>query len=498
LAAIIPVLTRLDEPLSPEAPCGPDLDAEYDPDFTNFMARIDGLLPAAYFTFDRSSIKFDVEAATIAGLLERTRDLRLLVVLSKLAILTRDTETFSGGLAAIAGLLETQWTHVHPAPDDGDVSLRGAILQTLDDLPHVVLPLQHITLAESRRYGAVRFRHELLANGETAAREDEETLDRQTIDLAMADADLDAMKAQAAVLGATHAAVGRIHTVWLSQAGHDQAVSLERVDGLLGRMVAFLGAAISRRDPGFVTTGAASHETAPAGQGPAQGAMAAPAQVSVGSIASPRDAALALAAVAEYFAAREPSSPSLLLVRQAEQLIGKSFLEVMQVLLPGQLDQANIQIGGQEFFDLPLERLGSLDGATSGAGYADDPPSWQSAEDGEVGDEYTSGTGDDGASDAGEVAETMPDGTDTQPDNSHSPPAVAQARESSPVKPIVQSRQAAMAVLQQVGTYFRAAEPSSPIPFLTERARSFAERDFLSLLKDVLPEASLKKIGGQD
>ena len=48
------------------------------------------------------------------------------------------------------------------------------------------------------------------------------------------------------------------------------------------------------------------------------------------------------------------------------------------------------------------------------------------------------------------------------------------------------------ALLEQIGTYYRLAEPSSPVPFLTERARSFAQRDFLSLLKEVLPEGALK------
>jgi type VI secretion system protein ImpA len=40
------------------------------------------------------------------------------------------------------------------------------------------------------------------------------------------------------------------------------------------------------------------------------------------------------------------------------------------------------------------------------------------------------------------------------------------------------------------------AEPSSPVPYLLDRARNLATRDFLSLLQDVLSEeaiASLKK-----
>ena len=36
-------------PVSADAPCGPDLDAEGDPEFMNFMAAIEGQLPAAFF-----------------------------------------------------------------------------------------------------------------------------------------------------------------------------------------------------------------------------------------------------------------------------------------------------------------------------------------------------------------------------------------------------------------------------------------------------------------
>ena len=40
------------------------------------------------------------------------------------------------------------------------------------------------------------------------------------------------------------------------------------------------------------------------------------------------------------------------------------------------------------------------------------------------------------------------------------------------------------------------AEPSSPAPYLLDRAKNLASRDFVSLLNDVLPEeaiANLKK-----
>ena len=59
----------------------------------------------------------------------------------------------------------------------------------------------------------------------------------------------------------------------------------------------------------------------------------------------------------------------------------------------------------------------------------------------------------------------------------------------------VSSRAQAIALLDQVQRYFRLREPSSPVPMLLERARAFAERDFMAVLREVLPKAALRDIG---
>ena len=58
------------------------------------------------------------------------------------------------------------------------------------------------------------------------------------------------------------------------------------------------------------------------------------------------------------------------------------------------------------------------------------------------------------------------------------------------------SRAAALALIDSVAQHMQRAEPSSPVPYLLERAKNLASRDFVSLLYDVLSEeavASLKK-----
>jgi type VI secretion system protein ImpA len=59
----------------------------------------------------------------------------------------------------------------------------------------------------------------------------------------------------------------------------------------------------------------------------------------------------------------------------------------------------------------------------------------------------------------------------------------------------IETRSQAIALLDQVQRYFRHSEPSSPVPMICERARALAERDFMAVLRDVLPKAALKNIG---
>ena len=53
------------------------------------------------------------------------------------------------------------------------------------------------------------------------------------------------------------------------------------------------------------------------------------------------------------------------------------------------------------------------------------------------------------------------------------------------------SRGQALALLDAVAAFLRAEEPSSPVPWLIERARALAERDFLTILRAVLPPGAL-------
>jgi len=177
--------------------------------------------------------------------------------------------------------------------------------------------------------------------------------------------------------------------------------------------------------------------------------------------ASIADATQALAAIADYYSRSEPSSPALPLVRQAHQLVGKSFFEIMRILVPSQVDKAAFQIGSEHVFDLPLDKLAGL----SEVAPAVMPSAPSMSSEGEA---------------PAEPIET---------------PAPAQAAQP---RYHVESRAQAIALLDLVQRYFRLSEPSSPVPMLCDRARALAERDFMGVLRDVLPKSALKNINADN
>ncbi|HKH27392.1 MAG TPA: type VI secretion system ImpA family N-terminal domain-containing protein [Sphingomicrobium sp.] len=428
-------------PVSDSDPCGPDLELADDLEFMQFMARAEGLLPSSFFAFDRSSIDFTAEFVAIKKLLGDALDLRPLSVLAKLLVLNRDLPGFASCVAGIGSLLSERWDEVHPRGEDGDFGMRMAVLQSLDDLPPVVLPLQHVPLAESRRFGPITYRSYLLATGEAKPRENEQVLDRSTIEGAFMEADLPRLVETANHLRSLQTALGGIRATCVAKVGHEKAVSFDNLGPVAGNALAVLESIIVKRDPSGVPKAAAPE---PSAETAVQAGKTTRYQ-GLPSLGSTREAAAALAAAAAYFRRFEPSNPAVLLVRQAEELMGKSFMQVMRILMPNQAEQATIQIRGAHSLDLPIERLSTL------------------------------------ISDPSEVEEpARENGSDC--DGAH----IANGAGERSFQ--IRTRDDAIALLVQVGNYYRLVEPSSPVPLLTERALSLAECDFLGLLKDLLPE----------
>lgn len=456
-------LAEMTQALSPDDPCGPDL--ESDPDFMNVMARLEVALPTSYFrrddegrqvAFDRTAIDFATAYADIGKLLARTRDLRVFALAGKLLLLNRDIAGFADCLGIVAASLAEHWDEVHPRLEDGDPIMRAVALQSLDDMPTVVLPLQHAPLFTNRRLGPVAIRSQLVASGDVRLVEGEEHPDAGAIQAALNEADLNTLNSALAHAAAIKQALTQVQTIWLEKAGYDQAVSFPRLSVLVDQIIAFLDAAISRRSPGESPLAAATAGEPGAGRAPA---AASDTATSCSNILHVKDA---LASCLDYFRRVEPSSPAVLLIGQAQQLIGKSLLEVIQIMFPEHVDKAVIELGANLKFRLPLERLAQGNGA------------------------YEEPVQDDASS----YEEEGPDGEVPGEEDKAEEPAQAVAVPAAPAA--VATRAEAVSRMRAVAAYYRQVEPSHPTPLLMDKACALAQHDFQSLLGDILPEIAVQ------
>jgi type VI secretion system protein ImpA len=421
----MPLFAEVSQAISPDLPSGPD--PELDPDVQNFLAVAESQLPGSYRDFDRKSFNPKPVLENLQKHLAKSHDIRFLVLGTKYCILSDDLNGFAEGILATLGLLETQWDTVHPAENAGGNALRSALVKTWDDLPTSILPLQNATLLVDRRSGALSWRSILVANRKLPARAEEKPFDIASITEAFTRHEpLDDLVKLRTTLETIVTALNKIQNLFIEKAGHDIAPSFDELPQLANSIVAFVADILAVRTPGGgedislvdVITG----ETASA---PTSTDVAA----GKGSVVSTFDeASNALASVLSYYANSEPSSPTRLLVKQAHQLVGKSFVEAMKVLAPKLAEQSKIHIGGEAPFTLDFASISAL-----------------------------------------ATGESSP------------PKAEGEARKFAAA-----NRAEATALMRGVEEFYRRAEPSSPIPLLLERAQKFVAKDFASLLKEMV------------
>jgi type VI secretion system protein ImpA len=415
----------LETPVSAESPCGTDLDE--DPASQSFYTVLESNLPATYLDFDRKSFDDKAIIAQITAELKKSRDVRLLVLAMKTFALAENLPGFFESLKALAHLIETHWDDAHPRNAGDNFALRSAYIQSLEDRV-IQLPLQAAALIKDKRLGGLSYRSFLVAQKPSMARDGETAHDESTLNDAFMRfeplADLVALHDQCTE-ALEH--FTRLRSIFVDKIGYEAAPKFDYVPSVLKEVVVRLKKYIVDRTPTDALT--APPDTSPEGEAPTPDtADTATAAAKAGELASVREAAAALGAISAYYAANEPSSPAKLLVRQAQQLVGKSFVEAMLMLAPNLLDATKIDIASDTPFSLNFAQLQTL-------AEADQP---------------------------------------------------AVEEEAAPLREFsIKTRHEATELMKMVERFYRRCEPSSPIPLLLDRARKFVARDFASLLAEM-------------
>jgi len=438
------------EPISEEAPCGPDLNVAMDAAFDDYYFGALGRLPERFLkpgverpdgsrspddVLDPKDVDASGEAKQIDALLKQSRDLRLLVLRAQWEILAGRIAPMAQSVRAIADLLDTFGSAVHPTLESGS----GERRDTLNDLAQqntVLLPLQFAGLTGTTEVTLRKLR--IAAGQATPLSFEDEISSAMLQDSLAAPTNRKKVDESHGALLSLSQSLARIVATCQVNESHPFSPALDPLQDLVTECLEAItdaradlrGAEIDAPPP------------RPAAEEPGQPEPVAPTaaapQASDGQsrlqVDSHQEARQVLEACEAYYRHNEPSSAALLLVTQARVLIGRPLIEALETLLPQEAAKAIVEFGPQTGFVMNIDRLRAL--SSDGAGQSPEPAA-------------------------------------------ESPSAPA---------PVIETSADAVDALRGVESFFRSYEKSSPVPLLLQRARSYADKDFRALVEELIPQ----------
>ncbi len=322
------------EPVSPDSPCGPDLEYSGVMELERLAQGKperqfgDALLPPEEPDW--------AEVADVAAdLAAKTKDLRVLLKLTQALIRTEGFGGLGDGLALIRGTAERYWDCFYPPidPDDGDPTLRVNTLLGLCDPDLTLKPLREAPLVRSKSFGRFSMRDVAIAAGSLPPPTDREPPTATAIDGAFREVDIESLRAVADAIRGAVEDLRATETLFTEQVGARAAIGLDPLRSLLREADKIMTQQLVRRggDAPEATDAAESEEGVEEGAGGAAG----------GAVRSREDVVRLLDRICEYYRTREPSSPVPLLLERAKRLAYMDFLSIVQDLAPTGLAEVN-------------------------------------------------------------------------------------------------------------------------------------------------------------
>ena len=311
------------DPITADAPCGPDL--EYDRDFLALDQASQGkpeqqfgdtIVPAEEPDWA------DVRQRAVA-LFARTKDLRVAVLLTRALTRVEGMPGLASGLKVMGELLDRFWDQVHPRldPDDGlDPTMRLNALAPLADANSLLRDVRAITFNSVAKHARVSMRDALIALGKLPAGSESVPSVGEINEILRAPQNAQTIDAASEALEA----IARIRKVLAERSGDVQGPDLGELAGLLKAVAQAAGPA-----------------AADAVGAEAEGVVVEGGTVSGGSsaIRSREDVVRQLDRICDFIERTEPANPAPLLIRRAQRLLTKNFVEIINDLVPDSLSQ---------------------------------------------------------------------------------------------------------------------------------------------------------------
>lgn len=317
-------LEKLLAPVSQDHPCGSDLEHEpgfmaLEQDSKGKPERIMGDTVVQAVEPDWADIKARAEA-----LFPLTKDLRVVILLLRANTRLEGLSGFASGLKLIHELLVRYWGNVHPcldAEDDNDPTMRINVLMSLEDPETLVRDLRTVKFICANRHAQLTIRYILVTLGKLSATDSENAPN------------------QAEIENILRSEENKV----LVQAMQDALQALDNIKALLGEKVGV------DRVPDFkplyetlkmvlplCTEMPGAEETQGNEVDTKQKNASAPI---TGDIHSREDVVRVLEKACKYIERTEPTNPAPLLIRRAQYLMTKNFIEIIEELGPDWLKE---------------------------------------------------------------------------------------------------------------------------------------------------------------
>lgn len=328
------------EPLG-EPPCGEDL--EYDNDFLELNKAAEGKPETQFSAAEPPDWGRVVDLAE--ALFDRTRDLRVAMQWARAQLHRQGLATLPHSLRLMRGMLERYWDEAHPMPDpdDGDPYARLNVLAQLEDGSTVLTDLRQAVVFRSRAVGQLTVRDLEVAFERIPPREDENPMSTSTIEQMLGDAIAEdgSLRELPSQLSAE---LDQLLSLLQDKVGYGRAPSCDALKQMfadLARVTPADGGGAGGDDLDALLSdlgGAGSEIEADDDAAPAGGRARSGRGIG-DSIETRQDAIKAIDLVCQYLERTEPTSPAQLLLRRAQRLIDKNFLELVKELAPDALNE---------------------------------------------------------------------------------------------------------------------------------------------------------------
>jgi type VI secretion system protein ImpA len=351
--------------LSDDAPSGENL--EFDPDFSALERACTGKPEAQYGDTVIPAVPPEwKEALPLAeSLLERTRDLRIMVLLAMTRLNLSGVPGFAEVVGQIRQQVEERWDTVHPQldpEDDNDPTLRANALFRLQDPSWVMRFLRDMPLVTTPQTGPVTWRDISIFEGTIEVEEGVEKMTEAFIRGAFGKANAERFAALSGGIGQLIGDLNGISSAFDSHAGYGTGPDLSNqiklvtdIQRMLRRYEPKADAPEESADAEAGVGGSYDSGDGDAGDeaegGEIRVRVSRRGGVDIRSITAvgKRDDAIYLLELASaYFRNNEPSSPLPMLIDRARRLSAMEFMDILRDLAPDGLMQAQNIAGQQE------------------------------------------------------------------------------------------------------------------------------------------------------